>query len=186
MVLCSGKPPRLTTVHYLDLRCPISIFLVLACLGGCASSPRFEDNELLKPEPSIDLPTVYQCGCDAQPALNAFDLAIIAILEGRLSDAMAALEDYRASESPNAAKVTEIGLAFSKLLEENRLPDVRFDSAHGDERAAIMSLSLAILETLRSEVMNLEKITRLLEVDLAKREEALKRLRELTLGQPEE
>ena len=185
-MLCSAKPLGLNNVFYLDLLRTTVICLVLVLSEGCALGSQFEDTEPPKPEPSIDLPVVNQCDCDAPPAASAFDLAISAVLEGRLSDARAALEDYRMSKSPEAEQEAKIGLAFSALLEENPALAGHPDSAYRDDRAAIMSLALAVLETLRSEVVNLEKIKKLLEIDLAKREEALKRLRELTLGQPEE
>ena len=52
-------------------------------------------------------------------------------------------------------------------------------------RAMLIDLVLALIAGLQQQIAELSAENTTLAVDLEKREEALKRLRELTLGQPE-
>ena len=54
-----------------------------------------------------------------------------------------------------------------------------------DERAEIMILALAAVQALEGRIESLDAINAALTDDLEKRDEAIKRLRELTLGQQE-
>jgi len=54
-----------------------------------------------------------------------------------------------------------------------------------DERAELMELALAAAASFERRIATVDALNRALSKDLEKREEALKRLRELTLGQPE-
>ena len=52
-----------------------------------------------------------------------------------------------------------------------------------DERAEVMILALAAVQTLEGRLEALDALNQAISQDLEKREEALKRLRDLTLGQ---
>ncbi len=52
-----------------------------------------------------------------------------------------------------------------------------------DERAEVMILALAAVQTLEGRLEALDALNKAISEDLEKREEALKRLRDLTLGQ---
>ena len=54
-----------------------------------------------------------------------------------------------------------------------------------DDRAEVMVLALAAVQTLEGRIEALNTLNRALSKDLKKREEVLKRLRDLTLGQQE-
>jgi len=54
-----------------------------------------------------------------------------------------------------------------------------------DERAEVMILALAAVQALEGRIESLDAINAALTDDLEKRDEAIKRLRELTLGQQE-
>ena len=54
-----------------------------------------------------------------------------------------------------------------------------------DERAEVMVLALAAVPALEGQLESLDAINAALTDDLEKRDEAIKRLRELTLGQQE-
>ena len=55
----------------------------------------------------------------------------------------------------------------------------------GGDRAALIQLVVTLVDRLESNIATLGAQNAELAADLEKREEALKRLRELTLGQPE-
>jgi hypothetical protein len=78
------------------------------------------------------------------------------------------------------------GIAFVTLLSQSG--DAVGDDAGAsgvDERAEVMILALAAIQSLESQLSTLQQLNDALSGDLRKREEALKRLRDLTLGQPE-
>ena len=62
---------------------------------------------------------------------------------------------------------------------------VPVDSMEGTDRAVLINLVLALIDRLEGNIASLGARNAELAADLEKREEALKRLRELTLGQPE-
>jgi hypothetical protein len=69
------------------------------------------------------------------------------------------------------------------MSEASNLDDA--GSAGVDERAEVMILALAAVQTLEGRLEALRALNEALSKDLEKREDALKRLRDLTLGQQE-
>jgi hypothetical protein len=80
----------------------------------------------------------------------------------------------------------EVGIAFAALMAEaESLAEADGILEALDERAEIMILALAAVQALEGRIESLDAINAALTDDLEKRDEAIKRLRELTLGQQE-
>jgi hypothetical protein len=79
-----------------------------------------------------------------------------------------------------------VGIAFAALMAEvdSLTADSEFPDSL-DERAEVMVLALAAVQALEGQLESLDAINAALTDDLEKRDEAIKRLRELTLGQQE-
>ena len=134
-------------------------------------------------------------GCSLQPADDASGG------DQRGSDQSAAGEpEARVSECPSDSPSDDFMLGLQALSEGDyaaagqALADtlsqypIEEDSSTADEvtdRAMLIDLVLALIAGLQQQVAELSAENTALTVDLEKREEALKRLRELTLGQPE-
>ena len=169
---------------------------MLALLAGCASQPEPEPRpvvEVLPPQP-LSLPEpaahVEPCNCQELAAqnVNDFDLGVRALASRDYRAAQVLFERHRRTGTPEAQREADVGIAFVTLMTDAKLAQGEADT-HGsivDERAAVMVLALAAVQTLERRIDTLDALNEVLSKDLRKREEALKRLRDLTLGQQEE
>ena len=76
-----------------------------------------------------------------------------------------------------------MGIAFVTLMSEASIVADESAASGIDERAEVMILALAAVQTLEGRLEALDALNKAISQDLEKREEALKRLRDLTLGQ---
>ena len=84
-----------------------------------------------------------------------------------------------------AQREADVGMAFVTLMGQVLTSETPSDGLTLDERAQLMALALAAVQTVDDQLQALVALNKALSKDLEKREEALKRLRDLTLGQPE-
>lgn len=171
-----------------------ALAIVLA-LGGCASAPAPAPEPQPEPTPpapselNIPLPNSEAgCDCPAADAVveNYFDRGVRALAARDYDRARVYFKRHRDSDEPQAVREADVGIAFVTLLSQSEHAPADDAGASGvDERAEVMILALAAIETLEGQLAMLQQLNDALNSDLAKREEALKRLRDLTLGQPE-
>jgi hypothetical protein len=168
---------------------------ITLALGGCASAPKPAPEPAPKPTPpapaelNIPLPATEE-GCDCTEVTaateNYFDRGVRALAARDYERARVYFERHRGSDEPQAIREADVGIAFVTLLSQSG--DAVGDDAGAsgvDERAEVMILALAAIQSLESQLSTLQQLNDALSGDLRKREEALKRLRDLTLGQPE-
>lgn len=169
---------------------------IMLALGGCASAPESVPEPQptpAPPEPSelnIPLPSDEEAGCDCPPGdavvENYFDRGVRALAARDYERARVYFERHRGSGESQAIREADVGIAFVTLLSQSdHAPSEDAGASGVDERAEVMILALAAIETLEGQLSTLKQLNDALSSDLAKREEALKRLRDLTLGQPE-
>ena len=169
-------------------------------LVGCQTAPVSEEEASASIEtspavetetlPELNIPeSIVDASCDcsevvAEPEETYFDRGVRALAARDYAQALSYFERHAQTESENAQREAEIGLAFIAVLRADR-SDGNSSQAL-DDRAEIMSLALALLTQLEDRVSELGKKNSKLASDLEKREAVLKRLRELTLGQLED
>lgn len=169
---------------------PVTAVLLLG-IGCAAPVPNPEPQSVVDTrdiELNLPEPAVAPAECDCEPVVagveNDFDRGIRALVARDYAQARVYFGRHRTSGDTGASREADVGLAFVALLDEST--DSLPPSAPGaDERAEMMSLAMALVESLEGRVDALNAVNAMLEENLAKREEALKRLRDLTLGQEE-
>ncbi len=151
------------------------------------------------PQPSPELPEQAQCDC---PDATTEDYTYLeqgyrALLDGEYDEAMAHFERYQQLESsPRADLEAGIAIAYVRMLPRSSFYDpvlarnsfkvLREQNAKElqvHEYTRLMRQSLLNLLQLQDKIDTLKAENATLKDDLKKREEALKRLRDLTLGQ---
>jgi hypothetical protein len=105
------------------------------------------------------------------------------LAEGNLVGARAMLVLHAAAGSGANAEEAEAGSALLDLLEKG--PSGAATEPTASERLMLLNAVLGLINALEADREDLINRNQALAVDLEKREEALKRLRELTLGQQE-
>lgn len=155
-----------------------------------ASDARANSVEEVQAAPELNIPeTVAEstCNCDefvVEPEETYFDRAVRALAARDFTQALRYFEAHAESDEPDAARESEIGLAFIAVLRADRRD--ASNSQALDDRAEVMVLALSLLTRLEGRVAELGKLNSRLASDLKKREAVLERLRELTLGQLED
>ena len=96
-----------------------------------------------------------------------------------------ALAEHAADGDAIALIEADAGQDLTDILARYVGDVLPFDSKEGTERAVLINLVLRLIDRLETDIATLGAENAELAADLEKREEALKRLRELTLGQPE-
>ena len=150
------------------------------------------------PQP-LNPPELAPCDCSEAPTTDYtfLEQGYRALLDGEYDEAMAQFERYQQLESsPRADLEAGIAIAYVRMLPRSSFYDpvrARQDFRLLREQNAkklgvhdytrLMRQSLLNLLELQDKIDKLKAKNAALEDDLAKREEALKRLRELTLGQ---
>ncbi len=152
-----------------------------------------------EPELTLNLPD-RSCDCVAQPPARDrtfLDRGLEALVHGDHIEALQHFQRYRRLErDPLADWEARMAIAYLATLPDSPFYDPNEASRtvrelraafredwEPDERVLMMQLSLESFRVMYRHVDDLEDANATLQEDLAKREEAIKRLRELTLGQ---
>lgn len=191
-VLCLPELTQGSVVPRLNLTCSVIVALLLPVFSGCASVPP-EAAPAVEPasELNLNLPEPHgpspECNCEALAASaeNYFDRGVRALAARDYPRAMTYFERHRESGNAQARREADVGLAFVTLLSQKSTPAGEASSEGVDERAEVMILALAAVQSLEGQIEALNALNKALSKDLEKREDALKRLRDLTLGQEE-
>ncbi|MEE4109193.1 MAG: hypothetical protein V2I24_07595 [Halieaceae bacterium] len=179
-------------------------FLVALGLGGCTTPPAPppepptrspEDVKLTLNLPAGDA----SCACEATPAEDRtfLERGVETLAAGEYVEAVQYFQRYRRLEtSPVAQWEADIAIAYASMLPSSPFFDVAAASrAYTDLQArepegfkhhaiVLMQQALESFVLMDRHIEDLENRASMLEDDLSKREDALRRLRELTLGQP--
>lgn len=168
------------------------ILLASLVTVGCASQsePTPAPAREISPQVTLNLPepsTTERCDCDALAASreNYFDRGVRALAARDYDQARIYFERHRESGGSEVQREADVGIAFVTLMSDAVKPADDAGSLGVDERAEVMILALAAVQTLEGRIEALNTLNEALSKDLEKREEALKRLRDLTLGQQE-
>ena len=112
-------------------------------------------------------------------------LGLQALSEGDYAAAGQHFEKHALSGGERSPREAAAGQALADTLSQYPIEEDSFTADEVTDRAMLIDLVLALITGLQQQVAELSAENAALAVDLEKREEALKRLRELTLGQPE-
>ena len=172
--------------------CPrLSVIILLTALMGlcgCATPPDADgdvtggpDNVLSPSESASD----GLCECPENPQVDDFNAALQALAQGDFEAAAAALSRHADLGGGRNGSEARAGRELADLLARYPADGGTIASLPGSDRAALIQLVLTLVDRLETKIATLGAQNAQLAADLEKREEALKRLRELTLGQPE-
>lgn len=191
-MLCFGELTQGNVVPRLYFSCSVIVALLLPVLSGCASTaPEPAPAVVPASELNLNLPEPQasdsDCDCEALAASaeNYFDRGVRALAARDYERAVTYFERHRESGSTEAKREADVGLAFVTLLSQKSTTAGEASTEGVDERAEVMILALAAVQALEGQIDALNALNKALSKDLEKREDALKRLRDLTLGQEE-
>ena len=125
------------------------------------------------------------CQCPSDSPSDDFMLGLQALSQSDYVAAGKHFEEHARSGGEQASTEAAAGQALVDTLSEY---PIEGDSSTADEftdRSVLIDLVLVLIAGLEQQIADLSAENAALSADLEKREEALKRLRELTLGQPE-
>ena len=170
------------------IRCFLS--LLIALMVGCASqTPTREPvSAAYETETTQQIDGSSPCDCEsgADDVWSDFDRGIQALADREYGVARIHFEKHREGGSAQEVREAEVGMAFAALMAEaDSITEEAEFADRLDERAEVMVLALAAVQALEGQLESLDAINAALTDDLEKRDEAIKRLRELTLGQQE-
>ena len=126
-----------------------------------------------------------ECQCLSDSPTDDFVLGLQALSQGDFAAAGQHFKEHALSDREQAPKEAAAGQALADTLSQYPIEEDSSTADEGTDRAMLIDLVLALIAGLQQQVAELSAENTALAVDLEKREEALKRLRELTLGQPE-
>lgn len=164
-------------------------FSALLLLSGCSmqppdvasgSSDHSGSDQSVTSEVEVSV-----CQCPSDSPSDDFMLGLQALSQGDYAAAGQHFEEHAHAGGEQAPREAAAGQALADTLYEYLIGE---DSSTADEvtdRAMLIDLVLVLIAGLEQKVAELSLENAALAVDLEKREEALKRLRELTLGQRE-
>lgn len=173
--------------------------LVLALsLGACAAAPESGDtvdNVALEPELELNLPAQEDAPCETVEA-SLLDRGFTELAAGRHVEAVTYFKRYREIEGSTAAAwEAQIAIAYDSMMPQSPFYDPEAaQAAYRDlqdsqpQAERLHNKTLMMRDALQAYSLLIERIEELsqdnaqLSETLAKREEAIKRLRELTLG----
>lgn len=151
------------------------------------------------PELTLNLPEQQDCVCTAedQSDYTFLEKGFSALVTGDHIGAVQHFQRYqRLESSPRADWEAGIAIAYDSMLPRspfydpeaarkayNRLKKEPYDGMQPHEKILMMRDSLETFVEMGRRITSLERENSALREDLKKREEAIKRLRELTLGQ---
>ena len=116
---------------------------------------------------------------------DQFNVALQALVRGEYEAARSALAEHAADGDTIALTEADAGRDLTDILSKYIGDLAPVDSMEGTDRTVLINLVLALIDRLETNISSLGGQNAELAADLEKREDALKRLRELTLGQPE-
>jgi len=180
------------------------VFLLQACAGAQREGAQPDaSGAAQRPEPelTLNLPD-DNCDCGrAEPApdYTFLDKGFSALVAGDHIEAVQYFQRYQRLESSVEADwEAGMAIAYDSMLPQSPFYDPRaardaydalsavpIDPGRVHEKILLMRDALATLALIQAKVTDLTEDNRRLSEDLAKREQALRRLRELTLGQKE-
>ena len=112
-------------------------------------------------------------------------LGLQALSQGDYVAAGERFQEHARSGAEQAPKEAAVGQALIGTLSEYSIEGGPSAAGAASDRAVLIDLVLVLIAGLEQQIADLGAENAVLSADLEKREEALKRLRELTLGQPE-
>lgn len=179
-----------------------ALLLVLQACAQTPDEPAAATNAAPEevPEITLNLPAETPCNCieEASADYTFLEKGFSAMANGSHEDAMEHFRRYRRLESsPEANWEAGIAIAFMKSLgdspyhnaEEARksyreLIKEDWQAMELHEQTLLLRQSLENFRDMDREIASVKQANKTLQEDLEKREEAIQRLRELTLGQP--
>ena len=188
-VLSSVKPIGARTVVYRQRLIHVFFLSATVLLSGCSLLPA--DTASGGDEPDVsDLSALGEleagtCQCPSESQPDHFTLGLQALAQGDSEAARSAFSKHASADGQQAPLEAAAGQALADTLTEYGIEVEASDVGAATDRAVLIDLVLALIAGLEQQVSDLSEQSAALSVDLEKREEALKRLRELTLGQPE-
>jgi len=176
------------------------VLLLQACASLPGEDPAGDGGAEPQPEPELTLHLPDQnCRCDTQGAVDYtfLDKGFSALAAGDHVEAVEYFQRYQRLEaSAEAQWEAQIAIAYDSMLPQSPFYDPRaaalsfeqlsgaaVDVARVHRGILLMHHALAVLADLQTKSAALERDNRRLAEELALREEAIRRLRELTLGQ---
>ena len=189
-VLSSLKSWGLGTVHH---RLPIGTILLTAAvllLGGCGLAPvtgagGAEPAEASASQGDGEALMSGTCDCPSDVLFDAYDEGVLALAAGQYEAARAAFAAYAASGGEGVAAEAAEATTLSRRLEQGQSAPLVIQNDNQRSRVTITEMVLELIVQLEADLNAMSESNQELSAELAKREDALKRLRELTLGQPE-
>jgi|SaaInlStandDraft_1057018.scaffolds.fasta_scaffold15706_2 tetratricopeptide (TPR) repeat protein len=175
-----------------------SILMILQACGQTPEKPAVPASEQV-PEITLNLPADAGCTC-VEPVVRDYtflDKGFAALADGDYEGAIEYFERYRRLDSSAEAN-WEAGIAvtFIKSLEESPFFDPRgarrsyrdlytqnWQSMEVHQQTLLLQQALENFRLMHRRQVDVERSNAVLKEDLEKRDEAIKRLRELTLGQ---
>lgn len=165
------------------------LLAAIALLSGCSVLPAqdgvagsADSSAMTERDMSESSSGVCQCPDDTQ--LDQFSIALQALSRGNHESARLAFTRHAEVGSEQNLSEASAGLALADILAQNG-SEIATRADSDSDRAALIQMVVSLIADLQEQFAELEAQNAALTVDLEKREEALKRLRELTLGQPE-
>lgn len=125
------------------------------------------------------------CQCSGDSPSDLFMLGLQALSQGDYVAAGERFQEHALSGGEQAPREAAAGQALIETLSEHSIEGGPSAVGEVSDRAVLIDLVLVLIAGLEQQIANLGAENATLVADLDKREEALKRLRELTLGQPE-
>ena len=189
------------------IRLPLLVTALLTLLlQACASTAPVEEPAVTPapdaqtvPELTLNLPEQQNCICvREEPADYTFlEKGFNALVAGEHVEAVQHFQRYQRLESSKEADwEAGVAIAYDSMLRSSPFYDAQAASASYErlqqqqpqgvalhEKILIMRDALASFTAMQQQITSLESDNAILTENLAKREEALKRLRELALGQ---
>ena len=180
----------------------LASLFALGFLSGCVAAPEQPAPPAVTGQPQeieLNLPRAQTCDCTPETTLDYtfLEKGFSALSRGEYDDALEYFRRYRRLESSRAADwEADVAIAFTYSLSESTAYDpdearkafrdlrkADWQSMELHQQTLLMRQSLETFLQVERENRELKSANRALQKDLEKREEALKRLRELTLGQ---
>ena len=173
-----------------ELRIWVLSVLIAGVMTGCALSPQGSQDPSSSGVAANDQSEVTPadetlCPCDLSGGADYFDAALQHLALGDYEAARASLARHAGSEADQASQEASAGLDLVEAIAAQNLEPDAVEASPEGARASVLRMLLALIDELEDEIAALQANNAELAVELEKREEALKRLRELTLGQPE-
>jgi hypothetical protein len=116
---------------------------------------------------------------------DAYDEGVRALAAGQYEAARSAFTAYAASGGEGVAAEATTATELSHRLEQRQSAPLVIQNDDQRSRVSITEMVLQMIVQLEGELNAMSESNQTLSAELAKREDALKRLRELTLGQSE-